>query len=137
MSGTELRQERAPGSLCSAVSNLVVRLTAEYTGRGPTKAKTSIRDNVVICITTENMTKGERRLVEKGEAETVVGIRRKFQATMRDDLVGGVEMLTGRKVISFLNDHDAVHDQAIDAFVLDGPPATANRRPEDLTPGAN
>jgi uncharacterized protein YbcI len=131
MSGAELRQDRAPGSLCSAISNLVVRLTAEYTGRGPTKAKTSIRDNVVICITTENMTKGERRLVEKGEAETVVGIRRKFQSTMRDDLVGGIEMLTGRKVISFLNDHDAVHDQAIDAFVLDGPPATANRPPDE------
>src|SRR5215210_1599825 len=109
MTGSQTSQDRSPGSLTSAISNLVVRLVAEYSGRGPTKAKTSIRDNVVICITTENMTKGERRLVDEGEAESVKTIRRKFQTTMKDDLVGGVEMLTGRTVVSFLSDHDAVH----------------------------
>jgi uncharacterized protein YbcI len=124
MTGTELPQERAPGSLASAISNLVVRLVAEYTGRGPTKAKTSIRDNVVICVTMDNMTKGERRLVERGEGEAVVTIRRKFQTTMRDDLVGGIEMLTGRRVVSFMSDHDAITDHAVEAFVLEGPPAT-------------
>jgi len=124
MSGTHTAQDRSPGSLTSAISNLVVRLVAEYTGRGPTKAKTSIRDNVVICITTENMTKGERRLVDEGEADAVVTIRRKFQMTMKDDLVGGIELLTGRRVMSFLSDHDAVHDHAAEVFVLDGPPRT-------------
>jgi uncharacterized protein YbcI len=124
MAGTPTTQDRAPGSLSSAISNLVVRLVAEYTGRGPTKAKTSIRDNVVVCVTTENMTKGERRLVEAGEAAAVVTIRRKFQTTMRDDLVGGVEMLTGRTVVAFLSDHNAVTDHAVECFVLDGPPVT-------------
>ena len=125
MSGTQAPQDRSPGSLTSAISNLVVRLVAEYTGRGPTKAKTSIRDNVVVCITTENMTKGERRLVDEGEHDTVVSIRRKFQTTMKDDLVAGIELLTGRKVLSFMSDHDADHDYAAEVFVLDGPPKAA------------
>ena len=80
--------DRTPGSLAAAVSSHIVRLFAEYTGRGPTRARTFIRGNVVVCVTHDNMTKGERRLVEAGQAETVVSIRRTFQTTMRDDLGG-------------------------------------------------
>jgi uncharacterized protein YbcI len=118
-------QERTPGSLTAAVSRHVVRLFSEYTGRGPTRARTTIRDNVVVCVTSEAMTKGERRLVEEGEGDTVVSIRRKFQSTMRDDLVAVIEILTGRKVLSFMSDHDADHDYAVEVFVLDGRPETA------------
>jgi uncharacterized protein YbcI len=50
MTSTEA-QERTPGSLSAAVSRLVVRLFAEYTGRGPTKARTIIRDNILVCVT--------------------------------------------------------------------------------------
>jgi uncharacterized protein YbcI len=116
-------QDRGPAfSLTAAVSRHVVRLFSEYTGRGPTKARSVISDNVIVCVTHDTLTKGERRLVEEGEAETVVSIRRKFQTTMREDLVGGVELLTGRKVVSFMSDHDAVHDYAAEVFVLEGPP---------------
>jgi len=73
----------------------------------------------------DNLTKAERRLVEEGEEDLVVSIRRKFQTTMRDDLVGGIEMLTGRKVVSFLSDHDAREDYAAEVFILDGPPRAA------------
>ena len=115
-------QDRAPGALNAAISNHVVRLFAEYTGRGPTKAHTSIRDNVVACVTQDTMTKAERRLAAEGEADLVVTIRRKFQSTMRDDLVSGIETLTGRTVLSFMSDHDAGPDYAVEVFILDRPP---------------
>src|SRR5215213_5273051 len=121
MSSTTNTDERTPGSLTAAISRHVVRLVAEYTGRGPTKARTTIRDNVVLCMTEDNMTKAERRLVQEGERELVVTIRRRFQTTMRDDLVSGIELLTGRKVVSFLSDHNAETDHAAEVFVLDGP----------------
>jgi uncharacterized protein YbcI len=114
--------DRTPGSLSAAISRLVVRLFAEYTGRGPTKARTTIRENVVVCVTQDNMTKAERRLSQEGEGELVVTVRRRFQSTMRDDLVGGIEVLTGRRVVSFLSDHDGETDHAAEVFVLDGPP---------------
>jgi uncharacterized protein YbcI len=122
MAGTSGTEERTPGSLSAAISNLIVRLFAEYTGRGPTKARTTIRDNVIVCIAEDNMTKAERRLTQEGEGELVVTVRRKFQSTMRDDLVGGVELLTGCKVVSLLSDHDAGADTAAEVFVLDGAP---------------
>ena len=122
MSGTTGTGERTPGSLNAAISRLVVRLFAEYTGRGPTKARTVIRDNIIVCITEDTMTKAERRLTQEGEAELVDTVRRKFQQTMREDLVGGIELLTGRRVVSFLSDHNAETDHAAEVFLLDGAP---------------
>jgi uncharacterized protein YbcI len=121
-SNTDAQSQRTHGALTMEISNLIVRLFSEYTGRGPTKARTSIRDNVVVCIAEETFTKAERRLVAEGEEDLVVSVRRKFQTTMRDDLVAGIEMLTGRKVLSFFSDHDGVADRAAEVFLLDGPP---------------
>jgi uncharacterized protein YbcI len=125
MSSTEPQDRPSSALLNSAISKQVVRLYSEYTGRGPTRVRTTIRDTVVLCIAYDSMTKGERRLVEAGEVETVVSIRRKFQLTMRDELVGAVELLTGRTVISFLSDHDALTDHAAEIFVLDGEPQSS------------
>src|SRR3954470_15749274 len=122
VAASEPHTERASGSLSADISRLVVRLFAEYTGRGPTKARTTIRDDTVICVTQDTMTKAERRLVAEGETDLVVTIRRKFQTTMREDLVGGVELLTGRKVLSFMSDQDGEADYAAEVFILDGPP---------------
>jgi uncharacterized protein YbcI len=128
MVGTTGTEERTPRSLSAAISNHVVRLFAEYTGRGPTRARTTVRDSVVVCITEDNMTKAERRLTQEGEGELVVTVRRRFQSTMRDDLVGGVELLTGRRVAAFLSDHDADADMAAEVFVLDGAPRLSEAR---------
>jgi uncharacterized protein YbcI len=125
----ESQTERTPGALGADISRLVVGTVADYTGRGPTKARTTIRDDTVICVTQDNLTKAERRLVAEGETELVITIRRKFQSTMRDDLIGGIERLTGRRVVSFMSDHDADHDYAAEVFILDGPPVGEAARP--------
>ena len=106
-------------STAAQLSGRMVRLVSQYTGRGPTHARTVIRDNLVICVTADSMTKAEKRLTTEGEGELVETVRRRFQATMRDDLVGGVELLTERKVISFLSDHNALNDHAVEVFILD------------------
>ena len=134
MATNEPHTERASGSLTADISRLVVRLVAEYTGRGPTKARTTIRDDTVICVTQDNMTKAERRLATEGETDLVITIRRKFQTTMRDDLVGGIEILTGRKVLSFMSDHDADNDYAAEVFILDGPPMTQSADDDGTSP---
>ena len=51
-------------SLPAAISNAVVQLLHEYTGRGPTKARNTIRDNFVLVILEQTLTKGERSLAE-------------------------------------------------------------------------
>src|SRR5215213_411955 len=75
------------------ISNLVVRLTAEYTGRGPTRAKTTISDVMVTVLLEDILTKGEKSLVRDGMADQVLQTRHAYQMTMRDELVEGVERL--------------------------------------------
>ena len=107
-----------PGrSVVTEISNAVVGITRDYTGRGPTRARTSMTDDMVTVVYHESLTKAEQRLHERGEDEAVRGIRRKFQEVMRDDYVAAVEQISGRKVIAFLSDHHMDPDIAVETFI--------------------
>jgi uncharacterized protein YbcI len=102
------------------ISNAVVQVFREYLGRGPTKARTFISDDMITVVCRDTMTKAERRLHERGEIDTVRHIRRKYQDAMREDLIAVVEGLTGRKVTAFLSDNHMDPDIAVEVFMTDG-----------------
>jgi uncharacterized protein YbcI len=106
------------GSMTAAISNAAVQIVAEYTGRGPTKARTSIHDDVVLILMQDTLTKAERSLLKAGQVEFVLETRQRFQATMREDLVDAVERLTSRDVIAFMSTNHAEPDMAAEVFVL-------------------
>jgi uncharacterized protein YbcI len=106
------------GSRQAAISNLVVRTMSEYTGRGPTKARTYITEDVVTVVLQDTLTKGERSLVSEGLHSLVLNTRKAFQGTMRGDLVSGVEGILGRRVYAFLSDNHIDPDIAVETFVL-------------------
>jgi uncharacterized protein YbcI len=111
--------ERPPGgSVASAVSNRVVRVMSDYTGRGPTRARTYIHDDLITVIVQDTLTKGEQILVEDGKVEIVLAMRKEFQDTMRTELVAGVEELTGRRVIAFFSANHIEPDAALESFLL-------------------
>jgi uncharacterized protein YbcI len=109
------------GELNAAISQAVVKVHSQYVGRGPTKARTFHRGNVVVTVMEDAMTKAERSLASDGKLEAVLMMRRGFQGTMRDDLVFEVERLTGRKVMAFMSDNHADPDLAAEIFILDAP----------------
>ena len=115
---TDAAQRAAGGALYSALSNAVVGIVHEYTGRGPTRARTSIRDDVVVVVLQETMLKAERSLVEDDKAELVAHMRRSFQQTMRADMSAAVSELTGRNVIAFMSDSHLEPDYSVEVFVL-------------------
>jgi uncharacterized protein YbcI len=106
------------GSHGLVISNLVVRLLSEYTGRGPTKARTHFNDNLITVVVQNLLTKGERSLVRDGKADLVLETRRAYQLTMRDDFTAGIEEITGRQVIAFLSANHIDRDIAIESFML-------------------
>src|SRR5215208_2466753 len=108
-------------SPAAKISNGAVQVLHDYTGRGPTKARTTIAENSVTILMADALTKGERRLPENGHADTVLSTRHKFQQAMRDDLVALVERHVNRKVIAFMSDNHIDPDMAIEAFVLEPP----------------
>jgi uncharacterized protein YbcI len=106
------------GSLSAAISNAVVGLLHDYTGRGPTHARTTIGSDTIVVTLRDSLTKAERTLAEHGQALEVLAMRRAFQNTMREDLIGAVERLTGRRVEAFLSDNLHQPDVAVEIFLM-------------------
>jgi len=122
MSSTQTEQPAA-NSKSAAISSLVVRTLSEYTGRGPTKARTHFSDDVITVVLQDTLTKGERSLVADGLDEMVLTTRRAFQGTMRHDLVKDVEDIVGRRVTAFLSANHIDPDIAVEVFILASPDA--------------
>jgi uncharacterized protein YbcI len=118
---SEVTERTSGGSLNAAITNETVRILTAYTGRGAERARTVVGANVVTVILEKCLTKAELALAHAGRAEQVRNLRHQFQEVMRDDLVGAVERLTGRKVIGFLSDQQIEPDVSSEVFVLNGP----------------
>jgi uncharacterized protein YbcI len=105
--------------LGAAISTAVVHMLAETTGKGPTKAKTTLGENGVFVVLQDNLTKSERRLVAEGEADAVLDIRKRWQNIMQSEMSHKIEELTGRKVVGFMSDSHIDPDLAVEVFVLE------------------
>ena len=102
------------------ISTSAVQLLHEYTGRGPTKAKTVIKDDLVTILLADTLTKGERKLVDKGLSDRVLQLRHDYQVVMREELIGIVERQLDRKVIAFMSQNHVDPDLAVEVFLLEG-----------------
>ena len=118
---TSHEQDQMPtrGQASSAISNAVVGIYRDYTGRGPTRAKTTITEDHVAVVLEDTLLKAERSLVADGERDAIRHMRRRFQDTMRDDLVAAVEHATNRTVRGFMSDNQLDPDYAVEFFVLE------------------
>jgi uncharacterized protein YbcI len=113
---------RTRGETLAEISTGLVQLHSRYYGKGPTKAKTHIFDDTVVCTLMGGFTTVEQTLIEAGEGESVYAMRRSFQQAMEEGFERVVEEATGRKVIAYMS---AIHlDPAVAAevFLLDALP---------------
>ncbi|MEA2298653.1 MAG: hypothetical protein QOF77_1589 [Solirubrobacteraceae bacterium] len=121
MAGIE-EQQVPTGVLASQISRAVVQIWHEYTGRGPTKARTTITEDLVIVLMSDTLLKAEKNLAADGMADQVLSMRRAFQDTMSEDLTEVVEKLTGRTVSAFMSHNHLDPDLAAELFVLEPRP---------------
>ncbi|HEV2723506.1 MAG TPA: DUF2294 domain-containing protein [Thermoleophilaceae bacterium] len=106
------------GALQAAISNAVVGTISEYTGRGPTKVRTTLSGDWVFVTLEDSLTKGERKLAELGREDSVKRTRHDYQVAMARDLSSMVEDLTGREVLAFMSANHVDPDYAVEAFAL-------------------
>ena len=123
-------EHASDGKLATAISNTVVQVLRHHTGRGPTRSRTYIHDQLISVVLQGTLTRAERRLVADGKSDLVLRTRKAFQGLMRADLVAGVEALTGRTVIAFLDSNSIDPDINVESFLL-APEASAER-PSDV-----
>src|SRR5213078_5335650 len=111
-------EQRALGETRAKISKEIVRLQAEYYGKGPTKAKTYIVDDLVVVVLEESFTRAEKTLAERGEGAAIQHIRRRFQQQMADSFTSVVEQATGRRVRTFLSETNIEQDVSVETFLL-------------------
>src|SRR3954447_9031099 len=116
---TESQQRLVGGALLTALSNAVVRIVREYTGRGPTQARASIRDDLVVVLMQETLLKAEHSLINDDKGKLVVEMRRSFQQTMKRPLSEAVENLTGRRGGGFMSGSHLEPDDSAEIFFLE------------------
>jgi uncharacterized protein YbcI len=114
--------------MAASISNMMVRLLSEYTGRGPTKARTYIDGDLISVVMQDNLTRGERSLVRDDQSALVLTSRRAYQEAMSTEAVRHVEEITGRKVMAFLSDNHIDPDVAVESFVLEPEGGAAARQ---------
>ena len=95
------------------------RELASTTGRGPTQAKTTLGENAVFVVLRDTLTRGERNLVDAGESDAVLDLRRRWLNVMRSSCSRKIEDLTGRKVVGFMSDNHIEPDIAVEVFILE------------------
>jgi uncharacterized protein YbcI len=109
------------GKLLSEITNRIVAPMREHYGRGPIKAKTYVLDNLIVCVLSNGFTAIERTMMEGGEPERVLEMRRDFQRMMKVRYSEMIEELTGRKVLAFLSQAHVEPDLTVEMFLMDGP----------------
>ena len=117
MSGQQ--QGNSPAATISAAA---VQLLREYTGRGPTRSRTTINHDSVMILLGDTLTRGEQKLVEGGQAARVLQLRHDYQIVMKDELVKAVEDSLNRKVIAFMSQNHIDPDLAVEVFALEPKP---------------
>jgi uncharacterized protein YbcI len=113
---SESRPEGGP--LHAAISEAVVRLMAQNTGRGPTKARTTIDGDLIVVVLQNSLTPGERYLADQNRGEQVLDMRRAYQDAMRTDCIAAIENLTSRTVTAFMSANHIDPDLAAEVFIL-------------------
>jgi uncharacterized protein YbcI len=103
----------------ASISTGLVGLHSRYYGKGPTKAKTYLVDDTVICILRGGFTTVERTLIEDGNVDAVYQIRRSFQQAMEGQFTAVVEAAMDRKVIAYMSQIHQDPDLAVEIFVLE------------------
>jgi uncharacterized protein YbcI len=116
---SEIQEEPAfGGAVMRSISNAAVRLLSEYTGRGPTKARTYVNDDLISIVLKDTMTTGERGLCRRGKGELVLSVRKAYQDTMGPAQIAAVELNSGRRVLAFLSANHLDPDVAVESFVM-------------------
>jgi len=106
------------GRTLAAISNELVGLLARLYGHGPTKARTLMVEDVLVCRMLDPFTTAERTLLERGRKAEVRKLRAAFHEATRASFTAVVERNLGRRVGGFVADVDVDANMAALVFML-------------------
>ena len=91
----------APSTLLAQISNEMVRAQKEYFGRGPDQAKSYILDDFLLIVMRGGMLPVERTMLDAGKEDVVRQYRQDYENAMTETLIGKMQELTGRTIVTY------------------------------------
>jgi uncharacterized protein YbcI len=116
------------GELVGEISSTFVQLLKEHGGKGPTKCRTYMEDDLVIVLLRGGYTRAETTLFEDGKWLDVRTTRHAFQDTMEERLTTALERLIGRPVKAFMSASHQAPDLQVELFLLE--PTNGSQAPD-------
>ena len=114
----EISRSHVHGTDFAEISRSLVALHKETFGRGPTKARSFMSDNVLVCVLEGGYMPMERTLRDHGRSDLVSDSRDAMQDALGSRFVSVVEEVTGRQVRSFMSTSDDEAEMSVEIFVL-------------------
>lgn len=114
-------ESQSGASLLSAISREMVKAMKAYYGRGPTKAKSYLMDDLLFIVLREGITQAEQTMLAAGKDDEVQAFRRQFEKIMAERLVGTIEQLTERTVLAHQSQVLFDPPLVVQIFVFDKP----------------
>jgi uncharacterized protein YbcI len=107
------------GRLLAQISDEMVRAKKEFFGRGPTKAKSYVLDDVLLVVMRGGLTTAEKTMLEFGHPGQVREFRQLFQNAMAERVTKKIEELTGRRVVNYQSQVMFDPDVVVEMFIFD------------------
>jgi len=86
----------------AAISDALVRLHARHYGKGPSRARTFILDDVALSLLYDPFTTVEKTMLRHGNADAVRDNRLLFYRTLEGEFRSAIEDLGGRRTSALL-----------------------------------
>jgi uncharacterized protein YbcI len=115
------RTEESRGQLLLELSNAIVRIHKEFYGKGPTKARSHLSQDLLVVVLEGGYTHSEQTLLAAGHAREVTQARLAMQETAEGVLREAVEAILRRPVRSFMSANDPHADAQVEVFLLEEP----------------
>ena len=106
------------GSAAASISDAVVTLLRDLSGRGPTKARTYITGDLIAVVLQDQLTTRAQILVREGRADQVMAGRAVLHEAISPAMTAAVEQHSGRRVLAHLSADHIDPDIAVESFVL-------------------
>jgi uncharacterized protein YbcI len=108
-----------PEDTASAIADEILKIHRESWGAGATSAKSYVLDDAVICFLDGlELLPNEEFLLDEGNGDLVVQLRRKYQEAVGASFCAAVERATGRRVVHFMSDTSLDPPFSVELFRL-------------------
>lgn len=105
------------------MTNAIVRLHRQHYGKGPTRSKSYLAGDVLVCVLADLFTPVERTLLAAGEGELVRYARNAVHDAVGREFRDAVERILGRRVVTFTSQVLVEPEVGMQLFILE--PASA------------